>query len=576
MSRRLTVLAQDPSVLNGGRALTTQVAIPDEVMGIGPRGSRIEVVDYDASADVFYGPYDLGTGDSFAEVTDIEELVSNPVFHAQNTYGIVAATLHEFERALGRYLSWGFEDDVHQIKVFPHAFREPNAFYSKRDECLAFGYFKNRTTKKTVYTCLSHDIVAHETAHALLDGLRGQLMRPSSYDQAAFHEGFADVIALLMVLKNEEMVGHALSTQLQSEDGTISAEDALDYLKNRTFLTGLGEHMGSALFGVGRDALRRSAQLEPSAKYYTGTEYREPHDRGEILVAAVMNALLAIWHQRLQEKFKRAEAGGTSPRVAPWRIVEEGAKAAEHLLRIMIRAVDYLPPVHVEFGDFLSAAITADWEIYRDDTEYHYREQLLDAFKAFGIKPASENKERPGVWQSGTEGGEEVRYDAANTDALRWNREAIFQLLWKNYEALGLKRDVFTRVSSVRPVWRVGADGFVLRETVAEYYQLLKAVRAEDLEALGIEAPAFMNEERADVVGGGALIFDEFGRLKYHVHNRLESSRQKERLSNLRRRQASLIRRDTDHRRFLDLHRRRAIREPQVVEGAKHHVQSAK
>ena len=40
-------------------------------------------------------------------------------------------------------------------------------------------------------------------------------------------------------------------------------------------------------------------------------------------------------------------------------------------------------------------------------------------------------------------------------------------------------------------------------------------------------------EGRVQVHGGGTLIFDEFGRLKFHIHNHLARSRQRERLEHL-------------------------------------------
>ena len=48
-----------------------------------------------------------------------------------------------------------------------------------------------------MFTCLSPDIVAHEITHAILDSLHPYLSNDTNPDMLAFHEGFADIIALL-------------------------------------------------------------------------------------------------------------------------------------------------------------------------------------------------------------------------------------------------------------------------------------------------------------------------------------------------------------------------------------------
>ncbi len=55
-TRRITVIAQDPSVRRGRRIVTGQVAIPQEDLQAGPWGHRVQVVDYDASLDRYREP----------------------------------------------------------------------------------------------------------------------------------------------------------------------------------------------------------------------------------------------------------------------------------------------------------------------------------------------------------------------------------------------------------------------------------------------------------------------------------------------------------------------------------------
>ena len=68
---------------------------------------------------------------------------------------------------------------------------------------------------------------------------------------------------------------------------------------------------------------------------------------------------------------------------AAGRACEEASQLASQFLSICIRAIDYCPPVDLEFGEFLRAVITADRELVPDDP-WGYREALIDAFRARG------------------------------------------------------------------------------------------------------------------------------------------------------------------------------------------------
>src|ERR1035441_1799183 len=128
---------------------------------------------------------------------------------------IAMTTIGRFERALGRTALWAPympERKAHEkvrsyyvqrLRIYPHALREQNAYYSPDKKSLLFGYFQaNRDNAGDnlpgglVFCCLSHDVVAHETTHALLDGLHRYYQYQTNPDIAAFHEAFADIVAL--------------------------------------------------------------------------------------------------------------------------------------------------------------------------------------------------------------------------------------------------------------------------------------------------------------------------------------------------------------------------------------------
>jgi hypothetical protein len=529
-TRDLTIIAQDPSIPGpDGEILTTQVRVPAEKLGPGPLGYRVHVVAYDASQRVLYEPAELGDeGDLFKGVGD-HTLLGTPAFHAQNVYAIVMRLLARFEAALGRRISWGFNG--HQLHVSPHAFAEDNAFYSDDARSLLFGYFTGQEGQ-TVFSCLSHDIVAHETTHALLDGLRSNYTLPSGPDQAGFHEGFADISALLSVFGLRDVVEALLLRSEGKVDAAVEPGEGpriskkaltIEGLKSSALL-GLAEQFGQEASGFRDDVLRRSVARPPTSTAYTDPSFDESHKRGEIVASAVLNSFVAAWRKRLESWLPVKDETVKIDRVA-----EDGADAADQLLTMAIRALDYCPPVDLSFGDFLSALLTADYELLPGDGKYQYRKLLREQFRRWGIPPASTGEDpddhgpvpEEGAWGSARERGQ-LTYDNVHREALQRDPDEVFRFIWENRGPLRIYPDAYTHVESVRPCVRVGPDGFVLHETVAEYLQSLD-LEAKELHGMGIDKPADMPDTtQIRLNGGGALVFDEYGHLKYHVRKRLD------------------------------------------------------
>ena len=481
-TRTLTIIAKDPGLRLGspdGPMAFTQVDVPAEILAKGPTGYRIKVVDYNASerrayldgqdyqdaAGELIDPFACRGGEKPTDATYQARLIDDPNFHAQNCYAIAMRTLGAFERALGRRVSWS--SGGHQLHIAPHAFAQANAFYSEPDRALLFGYFFDNDTKP-VFTCLSHDIVAHETTHALLDGLRSRYTEPSGPDQAAFHEGFADIVALLSVFSLKPVVATAIG-----EDGSILAGgQTVRLVKSdkltaeairKSILLGVAKEVGSALGDVERGALRRSVEITLAQ----GKRLRksdDEHDRGEVFAAAMMRSFLHLW-------VKRITGLGTfeGNRYNLDAVVEEGAKVAGHLLNMSIRALDYCPPTDLDFGQYLAAFLTADRELVPDDA-HDYRGALRSQFAAFGIKPPRKDTDEEGCWRRFPDSSKLV-YARSNFVAMMHSRDEFFRFLWENRDALGINHRAYSEVVSIDTASRISPDGLALHETVCQYTQ---------------------------------------------------------------------------------------------------------
>jgi subtilisin family serine protease len=354
----------------------------EDALDPGPVGEYLEVIDYNSTERLQQPPVDLDNKYVLAR-SGLDPSEGNPQFHQQMTYAVSMTTIQNFERALGRPVLWaGMEANppenklkfVQRLRVYPHAMEQQNAYYSPSQRALLFGYFHatskdpaNQFPGGMTFTCLSHDIVAHETTHAILDGMHRRFGNPTNPDMLAFHEAFADIAALFQHFTFPE----AVRTEIVRTHGDLSKS---------SLLAGLAQEFGMAT-GM-RGALRSAIGKVPNpADYQT---VMEPHERGALLVATIFEAFVAIYNLRTAD-LMRISFGELSSEIVE-RLSAEAARAARQVLDICIRALDYCPPVDITFGDYLRALVTADVELVPVDPA-GYRLAFLEAFRQRGLYP---------------------------------------------------------------------------------------------------------------------------------------------------------------------------------------------
>jgi hypothetical protein len=583
-NRRLRVFSFDPLLGTDLDALGTEqltLSLPwsdldGDQLQPGPVGEYLEVVDYDPANQCFYPPIDLNHPHLLAQ-DGLPVSEGDPRFHQQMAYAVAMNTIHHFESALGRVALWAPhlprdkdgevvkglrpEDEfVQRLRIYPHAMRQANAYYHPERKALLFGYFPalGRDVGRNlpggmIFSSLSFDIIAHETTHALLDGLHRYFTEPSNPDVFAFHEAFADVVALFEHFSHPEVLWY----QLARSRGDLRQESMLGVLAAQ-----FGEALGKR--GALRQYLGRrkdDGKWEPITPDPMAVGHVwEPHDRGAILVAALFRAFTNIYENRVQD-LRRIATGGTG--VLPdgdlhpdlvTRMAAEAARASGHMLNMCVRALDYIPPIDITFGEYLRALITADYDLVRDD-DRRYRVSVLSAFRDWGIYPSDVrslsvdsllwNPPEPGAFREIRNFLETVRFSDWD---LSCDRRKTYEQMHQNNQRfhtwlaahVGDGRDLLLGLSlgpktpgsiprndqnvpkfevhSFRPCRRIGPDGQERSDVLVEVVQRRKAFFDRELQKKvdgGQEADA-----RPDFYfrGGCTLIIDpETGDLRYCI-----------------------------------------------------------
>ncbi len=507
-----------------GRFLT--VDIPYETgLTPGPQGELLAVVDFDPVRKAWYALVDLN--DRFILAQDgLRPSEGDPRSHQQIVYAVAMSVIERFERYLGRRFRWRGES---KLQLVPHAFEGRNAYFDPNRKAVLFGYYRADSSDpganlpgQIIFTCLSSDIVAHELTHAIVHRLRPHFSEPTNSDVFAWHEAFADLIALFQHFAYRDVVLESVAAQSgRIEDGSALFDLAAEF--------GQSTGRGAAL----RRAIDPAVPVEERRSPGKFRDATEPHERGACFVGAVFDAYVDTYQARVADLLRIASGGtGVLPagRLHPdlvARVSAEAVSVADRFLGMVVRAFDYLPPVDVTFGDVVRAIVTADYVLYQDD-EKGFRAVLVEALRRRGIFPDRVDSltdtallwPAPGRALSLKDGKPLVpledlvleatmNLDSGGDAGVR--PEAVFEALtrWarEHAVAIGFEPTCKIALDSVHVAYRRADDGQPRPEIVVQYTQ-----RREDLEAE--LAPDVRAEDRIPLRAGTTLIARVNGKIE--------------------------------------------------------------
>jgi hypothetical protein len=334
---RVLMWKQDPSVSEIG---TRKAFLPGVVLA-GPRDARIEIVD---AANAPVEPNAFG---------DFVAMPDTPQFDAVHTFAVVRQTLTMYQRALSAAgaamplpWQWNSSIDTTPLQVYPYGLPNVmNAYYSRTQGCLKFGDFVPGGDSARVYTCRSFDIVAHETGHAVLDGLKPQwLLADNPPQTGGLHEAFGDLTAIFLAL-----------SQLDQCDAVVAQTKA--HLHDKTFLADIAEQFGLAL---GSTTGLRNADNDLTLSQ-AGTEV---HALSQVFTGAVYDILADVF--AFERRPELEDCAGVLHRTAGWLrglvlraliaapdTAATYADVANEMLRLAAedgKPQDYLDAIRVRFG----------------------------------------------------------------------------------------------------------------------------------------------------------------------------------------------------------------------------------
>lgn len=492
-----TIYVQDPSLAELGLGEQEVDVRWEPSLGDGPTSSRLVVVDYDSDTETRHPParWDDKTFEFLTEDgTPVREAKDSAQFRQVSAWATVQRVLEYYEDVLGRPIPWGFEGN--RLRIVPQASFCADAFYNRDNKALELHYFGDRQSPR--YTCLSHDILAHEAGHALLDGIRPAFYDDSSWETEAFHEFVGDLTAILVTFRNNDV--RAIVKKLVGME-----------VERADFLHGIAEELGR--FVRNRPSLRTAHN---SVTFGEAQRKRDAYLSSQVLTGAMFDILVRIVHQYLSPD-RLAERDASHGNALWW--------AADRIGRMALQPLDLLPPVNVRFLDYARAVLRND-EISDPEDRHGYRKLVREVFHRRGLCPHSCGEEARDCWLSPAKPPRLTL--SHDLDEASRSRTAAYYLVHDNRELLDIPPEQDFVIADLYDCnkRRPGAERLP-RQIVIEYTWR---------EEVKLEEARFGSRqgETVHLLCGGTLVFDDRNNLLWWTAKRGRGTREgEERLAEL-------------------------------------------
>lgn len=290
-------------------------------------------------------------------------------FSQVNSFYFTNFTLRMYEWFARRAIPWSFP--TARLTINPRAGNGANAFYSEQDRMLGFYSFALRD--ETIHTADSADIVSHEAAHAILDGLRDLYNESFGLGPTAFHESFGDMTAVLVALHDDSLVRRLL----ELTGGNLSLNN---------FIASVAEYMTQQLqqdvtqHVRGHTIYLRNALNNLTNKPFDALPYalanpefelgRQSHNYSRLFTGAFYDLLVAIYELESRQR--------------PQQLAVH--KTRDILGFLLVEAIELGPVGEFDYSDMAKAVLMADVLLY----EGRHVELQKRVFEKRGILPAEQ------------------------------------------------------------------------------------------------------------------------------------------------------------------------------------------